>query len=300
MRILVVDDSPEALALVKHHLASEGHEVLCAESGQAGLEAASREPPDLILLDVDMPDLSGFEVCRKLKNDVNLSLIPVIFLSGSGGHEDKIRGLDLGAVDYVIKPFDAFELRARIRAALRTKHLQDLLAQRSRIDPLTGLANRGAFDERLGQEWARIRRRGGLLSLVMVDIDHFKRVNDTYGHTVGDRVLCAVASVIAGQCRDTDMATRYGGDEFAILVPGEAASGAAQFAERCRQAVETISLKVEAAVVRVTASFGVADSAEAASPDVLVQQSDQALYRAKQGGRNRVEAAKTARPVGNT
>lgn len=127
MRILIIDDSADALAVAKARLAQEGHEILCAGGGREGLEAVGRESPDLVLLDVDMPEMNGFEVCRRLKEDAATYSMPVIFLSGSGGTDEKVKGLDLGAVDFVTKPFDAYELRARVRAALRTKHLQDLL-----------------------------------------------------------------------------------------------------------------------------------------------------------------------------
>jgi len=295
MRILIIDDSPDALALAKARLGKEGFELVCADGGKAGLAMAAREQPDLVLLDLDMPDISGFDVCRALKADEALCMIPVIFLSGSGGPEDKVKGLNLGAVDYVTKPFDAFELRARVNAALRTKHMQDLLIEYARIDPLTGLANRRRLMERLQQEWARIQRHGGSLSFIMADVDHFKRVNDTYGHAIGDRALQAVAGAIAGQCRATDLPCRYGGDEFVILTPDETASGAAALAERCRQAVEDTGLGVGPEPVHTTASFGVADAEDADSPETLVRQSDEALYDAKVAGRNAVHSARAAR-----
>jgi diguanylate cyclase (GGDEF)-like protein len=291
MKVLIIDDSPDALALAKARLGKEGLDLICADGGKAGLALAASAKPDLILLDLDMPDMSGFDVCRTLKADADLCMIPVIFLSGSGGPEDKVKGLNLGAVDYVTKPFDAFELRARVNAALRTKHMQDLLIEHAKIDPLTGLANRRALMERLGQEWERIQRHGGELSFIMGDVDHFKQVNDAHGHTVGDRALHEVAGAIAGQCRQVDLPCRYGGEEFAIVVPDEPAAGAANLAERCRQAVEAVRLSVGTETVSVTASFGVADASTAASPEALIQQADAALYRAKNAGRNRVASA---------
>ena len=182
--------------------------------------------PDLILLDLDMPDMSGFDVCRILKADPELCMIPVLFLSGSGTSGDKVRGLDLGAVDYITKPFDDFELRARVRAAMRTKQLQDLLIEHAHIDPLTGLPNRRALMDRLRMEWSRMQRHGGELSFIMADIDYFKRVNDTYGHSIGDKVLQEVARTIARQCREADLPVRYGCEEFAVVVPNEGMSGA--------------------------------------------------------------------------
>ncbi|MDD4891373.1 MAG: diguanylate cyclase [Phycisphaerae bacterium] len=299
-KVLIVDDSSDALALARVRLGKEGLEVVCADGGKSGLALAAKERPDLILLDLDMPDLSGFDVCRALKADEELCMIPVIFLSGSGGPEDKVKGLDLGAVDYVTKPFDAFELRARVNAALRTKHMQDLLIEYAKIDPLTGLANRRALMERLAQEWARIQRHGGQLSFIMGDVDHFKRVNDTHGHLAGDRVLREIAAAIASQCREIDLPTRYGGEEFAILVPDENAEGAGRLAERCRQAVEAIRVTVGSETSRPTASFGVADAAAAGSAEAMIQQADEALYRAKSAGRNRVEGPRPGLAAANS
>ena len=298
MKVLIIDDSPDAAAIARARLIKESLEIVCADGGHAGLEKAQQERPDLILLDLDMPDLSGHDVCRRLKADPELCMIPVIFLSGSGGVDDKVKGLDLGAVDYVTKPFDAFELQARARAALRTKHLQDLLVERARMDPLTELWNRRGFMERLEHEWARLQRHDGTLAIIMADVDHFKDVNDRYGHPVGDQLLREVATVLAGWCRQPDLPARYGGEEFAILLPDELAEGAAALAERYRREIEDIRLDTKEERVRVTASFGIADSTDMVSYDSVIRKSDAALYRAKQAGRNRVETdpspAKTA------
>lgn len=288
MKILVIDDNPDAIAVAKARLAEENFETLSAEGGIAGLAAAKREKPDAILLDVDMPDMSGFEVCRRLKADPELFLIPILFLSGSGTPEDKVKGLDLGAVDYVAKPFDAFELRARVRAVLRTKQLQDLLVEHAHLDPLTGMPNRRALMERLQQEWAHGTRHGRQFSFIMSDIDHFKMVNDNYGHSVGDRLLQEVAKAITRQCRQNDLAARYGGEEFAIIVPEETISGATYLAERCRREIEGIRLAIGSKKIATTASFGVADSTGLSSPDALVSHADAALYLAKDSGRNTV------------
>jgi diguanylate cyclase (GGDEF)-like protein len=286
MKILIIDDSADALAVAKTRLAHEGHEILCAGGGKEGLEAAGRDNPDLILLDVDMPDMNGFEVCRRLKADTNLCMVPVIFLSGSGGPEEKVKGLNIGAVDFVTKPFDAFELRARVNAALRTKQMQDLLIEHAKIDPLTGLPNRRALDERLQQEWARLLRHGGHVSVIMADIDHFKKVNDQFGHPAGDEVLRQVARLLADGCRESDMAARYGGEEFVIVAPETTAQAAVDFAERLRMSICSKPLEVRGKVVDVTVSFGVADHEGRKTPEELVQAADEALYRAKSAGRN--------------
>jgi len=292
MKVLIIDDSPEALAVAKARLLKENLELLCAQGGQAGLIAARREKPDLVLLDLDMPDMSGFDVCRRLKADPELGMTPVIFLAASDDTQDKVRGLDLGAVDYVTKPFDAFELRARVRAALRTKRLQDLLIKYAQIDPLTELPNRRALRERLCREWARFQRHGSPLSFIMADIDGFKRVNDVHGHPRGDRVLRQVADVLASHCRQSDFPARYGGDEFAVVVPDEHAEGAAQLAERFRQELTALRPGDEDGEdIRLGASFGVAEAAGLDSAEALVRQADAAMYRAKAQGRNRVEVA---------
>ncbi len=287
-RLLLVDDDVESLAVARARLADDGIEISCATGGRTGLEAAKSQHPDLILLDLDMPDMNGFDVCRIMKADPELCMIPVLFLSGSGTPGDKVRGLDLGAVDYITKPFDDFELKARVRAAIRTKLLQDLLIEHAHIDPLTGLPNRRALMDRLQMEWARMQRYGGELSFIMADIDYFKRVNDTYGHSIGDKVLQEVAKTIARQCRESDLPARYGGEEFAVVVPNETVSGAAQLADRCRQEIEKVNLPAKGDPIRPTVSFGVADAAGVPSAELLAARADQALYAAKAAGRDRV------------
>ncbi|MCE5302192.1 MAG: diguanylate cyclase [Planctomycetaceae bacterium] len=289
MKLLIVDDSPDSLEVARIRLAKEGLDIYCADGGRAGLEIARREKPDLILLDVDMPEMSGFDVCRELKADPDLCMIPVLFVTASCTAEDKVRGLDLGAIDYVTKPFDSFELCARVRAALRTKHLQDLLVEYAHIDPLTGLPNRRALFERLEREWARIERHGGRLSFIMADIDRFKEVNDRFGHHIGDKMLHAVAQAIVKQCRELDLPARYGGEEFAVVVPFETAEDAARLAERCRQEIAAIALPCDGETVAVTASFGVAEATGLSSIALLVERADQALYEAKKNGRNIVQ-----------
>jgi diguanylate cyclase (GGDEF)-like protein len=297
MKLLIIDDNLDALEVAKTRLAKENLDILCAEGGIQGLEMARREKPDLILLDLEMPDMSGFDVCRELKSDLELCMTPVLFLSGSTTAEDKVKGLDLGAVDYVAKPFDTFELRARVRAALRTKHLQDLLIEHAHIDPLTGLPNRRALMERLRLEWSRMERHGGRLSFIMVDIDHFKRINDTYGHHIGDQMLQEVANVILRQCRKLDLPSRYGGEEFGIIVPEETATGAKQLAERCRQEIEKAGIVVKGEKVHATASFGVADATDLPSTQTLMKRADDALYQAKNAGRNQVFSSDTEVPM---
>jgi len=288
VKVLIIDDSSDALALAKVRLGKENLGIITADSGAEGLKLAESEKPDLILLDVDMPGMSGFDVCRELKTNKDLCMTPVIFLTGSDNSQDKIKGLDIGAVDYVTKPFDAFELKARVNAALRTKRMQDLLIEYANIDPLTGIPNRRALMDRLQKEWMRVQRHGGRLSFIMADIDHFKCVNDTYGHSIGDEVLQRIAQAIVSQCREIDLPARYGGEEFAIVVPDESAEGAAELAERCRQATSEIRIHLGDENIQVTASFGTAEITDASSVEALITAADKALYRAKEAGRNQV------------
>jgi diguanylate cyclase (GGDEF)-like protein len=288
-QVLIIDDDVESLAIAEARLAQEQVEIRCAAGGGEGLTLCRSLQPDLILLDVDMPEMSGFDVCKALKADPELSMIPVLFLSGSGNAENKVRGLDLGAIDFVTKPFDTFELRARVRAALRTKRLQDLLIERARIDPLTGLPNRRALMERLETEWARLQRHRVNFSLIMADIDCFKGVNDAFGHPLGDQCLQEVARRIQHQSRTTDLPARYGGDEFAVVVPDETMEKAKFLAERCRRQIEQIAIAARNEIVRPTASFGVAQAADRRSLAALIDAADQALFEAKKNGRNRVE-----------
>ena len=201
IRVLVIDDDLDALEVAKTRLSKENLQILRAAGGIPGLEVARREIPDLILLDIEMPDLSGFDVCRILKGDIHLCMIPVLFLSASTTPDDMVKGLDLGAVDYITKPFDPVELRARVRAALRTKYIQDLLMERANIDLLTGLPNRRMLMGCMHREWRRIQHEAGRLSLVMAGLNRFEQANEHYGHHIGDQLRREVAQAVARHCR---------------------------------------------------------------------------------------------------
>jgi len=291
MKVLIIDDDKTSQTVAKARLKKEQLEVLCATDGPEGLTVAAETKPDLILLDVSMPGMSGFDVCKQLKLEPELYTIPVIFLTAADNTDDKIRGLALGAVDYITKPFDAFELRARVKAALRTKRFEDMLMERAHVDPLTELPNRRALAQHLQREWARVERQAATFSFIMMDLDRFKEVNDRYGHSVGDQVLKEVARVISDRSRRMDVPSRYGGEEFAILVPNEAAGTAARLAERCRRGIEKLCIHFDGGDVQITASFGVADSTAAKSPEGLIEMADRALYDAKEAGRNTVRCA---------
>jgi len=288
-KVLMIDDSKMMHLAVRARLVAESIEFHSAYDGTEGLHAARATKPDLILLDVEMPDQNGFDVCRLLKSDSSLSSIPVIFLTGMTATDDKIKGLDLGAVDYVTKPFDAAELQARVRACLRTKELLDLLAQRAMVDGLTGMWNRAYFDNRLASELAQVKRSGGALGCILADIDRFKSINDTHGHGFGDTVLRGVAQLMQNVSRTEDVVCRYGGEEFVILTPGVDMNGAVRLAERMRAAVEGHSFVHNTHRLQVTCSFGVSDASVVET--AIVEAADKAMYAAKTNGRNRVERA---------
>jgi len=295
-KILLIDDSPEIHTLVKVRLGKEAVEIRCALDGVSGLAAAREFRPDLILLDVDMPGRDGFAVCVDLKSDPITIDVPIIFLTGTASTEDKVRGLELGATDYVAKPFDPAELRARVRASLRTRYLVDLLSKKAMIDGLTGLWNRAYLDTRLAAELSAAQRSSRPLSCVMADVDHFKSVNDTYGHGFGDDVLRTIAKVFSGCCRAEDIVCRYGGEEFAILLPNTSVKHAVELAERIRTAVEAHQLFYREAPVNVTCSTEVS-TLRGPAPPSLLELADEALYLAKRSGRNRVETLSQSQPV---
>jgi diguanylate cyclase (GGDEF)-like protein len=289
-KILVIDDSEAIHSLLRARLSAEPVELHFTGGGEEGLARAVTLQPDLILLDVDMPAPDGFEVCRRLKEESRTQSIPVVFLSGATSTQEKIKGLELGAVDYITKPFDPAELRARVRASLRTKYLMDLLARKAMIDGLTGLWNRSYFETRLSTELTLARRTGHPLACLMIDLDHFKQLNDRHGHPFGDEVLRTVGQILCDTCRNEDVVCRYGGEEFVVLTPNTPAGAAGGLAERIRAALAAFEWNSLGKGVKVTASIGVADL-PAASPPGILELADSALYRAKHGGRNRVVLA---------
>lgn len=289
--LLVVDDSIDIHRLLDVRLKPEEVVLYHALSAEEGLAKARELKPDLILLDVELPIRSGFEVCQSLKEDPALADIPVIFLTGTTDIHTKVQGLELGAVDYVIKPFDPAELRARVRAALRTKRYHDLLSARANVDGLTGIWNRSYFNQRFGEEIAAAQRYGRVVSLVMLDLDHFKAHNDVFGHPFGDRILQVVGDILHSAVRTTDAPARFGGEEFALILTETGSEGALVIAERIRQRIASTVFRPKDANVPVTASFGVACT-EASGRDSLsvarmIHDADAALYRAKGEGRNR-------------
>jgi diguanylate cyclase (GGDEF)-like protein len=305
-RILVVDDHPDNIQLLRARLEARGYIVDQAEDGEQALERVYALPhPDLILLDVMMPKIDGFEVVKRIKSDASLPFIPVIMQTALDSTENMVQGLDAGADDYVSKPVNFKELDARVKSLLRIQSLQAALAQRekqlsaanaqllimSSTDVLTGVANRRSLEERLHDMWEHSQRLHEPLSLVMCDIDHFKRVNDEYGHLVGDAVLQQFAQLLQDEAREIDKVGRYGGEEFVLLLPGTVLDAAVTFAERIRECVEKREFSYgDGQSLHRTMSCGVASWPHplVGDQEALIKAADDALYVAKETGRNRV------------
>lgn len=289
-KVLVVDDVADNVALLTYELADHGYEVITAFNGRQALDQARAHKPDVILLDIMMPGVDGFQVCRTIKEDPDLRAIPVIFVSAREQEDDVIRGLDVGAHDYVTKPFKLPVVLARVRSAARAKASHDMvvsineqLAEHATMDPLTGLKNRGFFREMLHTLHRDALKRQTALSLVMLDVDWFKPYNDTFGHPAGDCILCLAAGIIKESVPDPALAARYGGEEFGMLLPGYSAESAKSFAERLRARMQAHDWPLRAITVSVGATTmrpGMLESSR------LVEEADRALYHAKQSGRN--------------
>lgn len=303
--VLIVDDVAANIQVLAEALRVD-YRIRIANNGEDALRVALRTPqPDLILLDVMMPGMDGYEVCRRLKDDPASQNIPVIFVTARDDADDEEHGLQLGAVDYIAKPFRLPIVRARVRNHVLLKQKNDLLEKLAMIDGLTGIPNRRNFDQRYESEWKRAVRDSQPLALIMADVDHFKKYNDKYGHGSGDACLRAVASAMqASLTRPGDMVARYGGEEFVALLPETGLKGALEVAERMRQQVLALNLPhVHSEAKVVTLSLGYAALCEQGDqplpPEQLLVMVDQGLYQAKHAGRNQVATVmETGKPEG--
>jgi diguanylate cyclase (GGDEF)-like protein len=303
-KVLVVDDSRAQRESLARVLRAEGYEVVEAENGREALRLAKSAKPDLVLLDMILPDMDGREVLRLVKPPpASDQFLPVIILSVKGDVNTKVEGLRLGADDFLVKGVEDPEILARVAVMLRIKSLQERLREmqskleeQSITDSLTGLKNRRFFDERLREEFQRAQRYGDYLSLIMADLDHFKLVNDRFGHQAGDVVLREAAALIRGSLRDPDICARYGGEEFAVILPKTHLTGALAVAERVWRSVGAKEFQIGTdgteplQTIKVSVSVGVAfyPSKDIVSSELLVRFADQALYEAKRQGRNNI------------
>lgn len=295
LMILLVDDAPTNIQMLNETL-KDGYHLFFATSGRDALRIASESIPDLILLDVIMPEMDGYEVCRKLKADPALRNVPIIFITAMNQQEDEAIGLELGAVDYITKPFNPTIVRLRIRNQLELKRQRDLLARLSHLDGLTTIPNRRALDEALEREWRRGTRSLKPLSLLMIDIDHFKAYNDSCGHLAGDDCLRSFAQSLKVPLeRAADFVGRYGGEEFLAILPETDEKGAMIVAREIQEGLAELAIPHPASPLGtiVTTSIGIATAVANREHEHswLLQGADNALYQAKQEGRNRIVAA---------
>jgi diguanylate cyclase (GGDEF)-like protein len=303
-RILLVDDDLALRMAISQSLLQAGLQVWQTGNAAVALQSITSCAPDVLLLDVELPQMNGFELYDKLRATEEGRDVPVIFMSGSRLDESSVvRGLSLGASDYLRKPFGNNELVARVAGALRSRRTQLELLRLGTTDGLTQLLNRRAFFEALERERRRAERTSTPMSVLLFDIDHFKQVNDTYGHPAGDRVLLSMSRLVQSQCRVTDVIGRIGGEEFALVLPATDLEGARGMAEKLREAIASLETDIGFhTVLKVTASFGVASAPGPTflTPDTavaLLADADAALYLAKRGGRDRVEVASRTSPV---
>jgi len=299
--VAVVDDDAAIRRLVSLFLRRAGYDVIEVATGEAARSRLGVENWNLAILDRKLPDLDGLDLCREIKADPRFRNRYVIILTGEADEQDKIEGLDLGADDYITKPFQYKELLARIRAGKRIVDLQSELLESNRrlellsiTDGLTRLYNHRHFQDEMVRAFDESQRYQRPLSLAIIDIDFFKKVNDTYGHAAGDDVLKTVARLFMDSVRSTDLVARYGGEEFTVMMPETDMGDAIAFAEKIRTLVEETTIETQAGPVHVTVSIGVSSvpATPIQTPKEMIVAADKALYRAKRGGRNQVQAEK--------
>jgi two-component system cell cycle response regulator len=299
-RVVLVDDDPAILRLVSTILRPSGAEVICCPTGAAGLEALEMREWELCLLDRWLPDIDGRVICRRIKADRRFDARQVILLTAHSSLDDKVSGFALGADDYITKPFQPVELMARVNAARRVIEMQKQLVEMahrleelSSRDSLTGVFNRRHFSTMLETAFQHSTRYQRPLSVVIIDVDHFKNINDSFGHQSGDVVLAEVAARFARSVRASDTVARYGGEEFVVLLPETPLADAMMFAEKLRTVISSSPVRLPDGIeLPVTVSVGTASLAHTgfATSSEMIAAADQALYRAKHNGRNRVEA----------
>ena len=314
--ILVVDDAPQNVTLLARILKMSGYDIQVATNGAQAIESAKRQPPDLILLDINMPVMDGFEACARLNADERTRGIPVIFISALDNLADKVRAFQSGGVDYILKPFEYEEIQARVETHLMIRRLrvqleeanQQLAARVVELtrlneevqrlaneDVLTGCFNRRHFMELAEMEIKRSMRYKQSLSFLMMDIDHFKSFNDRYGHQIGDQLLCHLVSLCQKQLRVADTLGRYGGEEFVILMPETGRDGAKEASERLHKSIEEMNIDTPEGKLAITVSMGLTSLEsgfdETQTLDMLIKRADKALFTAKKAGRNCIRTA---------
>ncbi len=288
-RVLLVEPSSSESARIRNELIADRIEVYTAGDLITFLHALPLHQPSLILAQLHLPTFGGLELVRRVKEDHATQSIPIILYGDIATAEERIQALDMGAIDLLTKPFVSAELIARVRAALKARHSLSILERKAYVDGLTGLANRGALEDQLLREWGSCRRRSAPLSVVMTDLDHFKAINDTYGHTAGDEVLRQTAGILTHSARSSDLIARYGGEEFIVVAPDCPLTAAVTLAKGFRANLAHRTISVGGRDIRVTASVGIATTDRTQhSPFELLRQADESLYQAKRSGRDAI------------
>lgn len=290
--ILIVDDLPKNLQVIAGHLGDEMYDLSFATNGEDALEAVYDDPPQLILLDINLPGISGYDVCRELKSDERYKAIPIIFLSAKSDSQDVVNGLELGAVDYVTKPFNKQELAARINTHLELYRLKREVEEKNRLleiasltDPLTELENRRSILGFLDNEEARINRGAPGCGIVLMDIDNFKSFNDVYGHEAGDLVLKSVSRVLKSCVRKNDRVCRWGGEEFLLVLPETSLESTYSVGEKVRASVEALQLEYREESLSITITAG-CSLFSGSDIDGTIKDADDKLYLGKERGKN--------------
>src|SRR5678815_1994063 len=291
MRVLIADDDRLSALMLEANLKASGYQVTVAsDGGQAWQILKTDDRPQIAILDWMMPIMDGLEVCRKVRR-ASGPYVYILLLTGNTDPDSVVTGMDAGADDYIRKPFHPAELKARLRSGKRIVDLEEKLRRQATHDALTGILNRGAIMERISVEMERAYREKERLCIAMVDLDHFKRINATHGHTAGDTVLCETASRMSSVLRPYDSIGRYGGEEFIVVFPSCDAGNASTIAERIRRSISLAPVIAQSEKIYVTASIGIAEARQIQDADAVIREADNALFRAKQAGRDRVEFA---------
>jgi len=299
LTVLVIEDHPDQRELLMIVLQKEGYRVIAAANGVEALEKLEKEPVQIVLSDIMMPKMNGFELINKIRSNPAFKNIYLILITARIQEGDRVRGLDLGADDYITKPFSFSELLARVRVGSRVVQYQRHLEYQTLIDALTGLFNRRAFERKIEEEFERAKRYHHPLSLLIADIDNFKTINDTYGHHAGDHVLKGIAEALRDKSRRSDFASRYGGEEFVLILPETDLENALQAAKKMVAEIKGQSFGTPTRPFSLTISVGISSTSnkDYSEWEEMLQDADQALYLAKNKGKNRAEFFLSTRPA---
>ena len=299
LTVLVIEDHPDQRELLMIVLQKEGYRVIAAANGVEALEKLEKEPVQIVLSDIMMPKMNGFELINKIRSNPAFKNIYLILITARIQEGDRVRGLDLGADDYITKPFSFSELLARVRVGSRVVQYQQHLEYQTLIDALTGLFNRRAFEKKIEEEFERAKRYHHSLSLLIADIDNFKTINDTYGHHAGDQVLKGIAEALRDKSRRSDFASRYGGEEFVLILPETDLENALQAAKKMVAEIKGQSFGTPTRSFSLTISVGISSTSnkDYSEWEEMLQDADQALYLAKNKGKNRAEFFLSTRPA---